>query len=121
MNPLAPYAIGILGLAVVAASVVGYVQTVRLEASQQQVETVTVERDSALAGAKAAKAESEAAAQAAAKRINDERIARAKSERALEEYRKTEKGEANACHFAVVDPSVDRLLAGAGAHGSDLH
>lgn len=119
IGKLAPYAIGALGVAVLAAGAAAYVMSLRLELAEASVARVEEERDSALSAVKATKAAGEAAAQAAAKRLNDEIIARAKSERALDEYRNTPRGDANACHFAVVDPSVDRLLAPASAHGSD--
>lgn len=116
---LAPWAIGVLGVAVLVAGGAAYVMSLRLDLAQASVTRVEGERDSALSAVKATKAAGDAAVQAASRRLNDEIIARAKSERALEEYRNTPRGEANACHFAAVDPSVDRLLAPASAHGSD--
>lgn len=116
-----PYVVVALGLAVVAAGGAAYVLSLRLELAQAAVTRVEGERDSARAAAKAARAQSAAAAAAAAKRLKDEIAARAKADTALAEYRKTEKGETNACHFAVVDPSVDRLLERARAGGSPVH
>lgn len=96
-----------------------WIQTARLKVARLELAQTAQVAEANLAAATAEKVAKELADKAGADRLKQEQEKRAAAEVALREYRDTVQGVANACHFAVVDPSVDRLLsrprAGRGA------
>jgi len=92
-----------------------WVQTSRLETAQlERAQALQVAADNRKAADDAVAAKT-LADKTSADRVKQEQEARADAEKALRDYRATVKGETNACHFAVVDPAVDRLLERADA------
>lgn len=95
-----------------------WVQTARLDTAQlQRDQALQVAKDNKRAADEAVTAK-ELADKAGADRLKQEQEQRVAADKALAQYRGTAQGDSNACHFAVVDPSVDRLLTRPGASRS---